>query len=95
MFEIDKIWKEIVEVRENIAKWHVQAWKHRLSGDKEHMKMVHKRIKAGKHRINECEWMINKLCSADVAWRPVEIFYAAMAWYALLRTAEFVFFSAM
>jgi hypothetical protein len=97
MFEVDKIWKEVVELRENIEKWHVQAWKHRLNGDREHMKIVHRRIKTAKYRIKECEWMINRLlkCSANVAWRPMDMFCAAMAWYALLRTAEFMFFSAM
>jgi hypothetical protein len=97
MFEINKIWKETVEIRENIAMWHLQAWKHRLNGEREYMKIAHRRIKTGKYRIKECEWMINRLlkCSADVARRPMDMFCTAMAWYALLRTAEFIFFSAM
>jgi hypothetical protein len=61
MDDIGPIYREIHELNACIAEKHVQAWRHRMAGDRTSMKSVHANIKACKKRIADCHWMIGIL----------------------------------
>ena len=61
MSEIDKLREKIQNIRMKIEKMHVTAWRHRVNKDIDLMRAVHRRIKAAKKRITDCEWMLDGL----------------------------------
>ena len=61
MDELAAIYREIHELKACIAEKHVQAWRHRVAGDRASMKSVHANIKACKRRIADCNWMIGDI----------------------------------
>ena len=61
MYEINTIQNEINELRNHVADWHVEAWRHRVNGNKPEMKALHKKIKTCKGRIRDREWMLATL----------------------------------
>ena len=52
---------EIDSLQRLIEKLHVTAWRHRVNKDIDLMRAVHRRIKAAKKRITDCEWMLDGL----------------------------------
>ena len=84
MFEI-----ETAEHRQHIARWHVQAWKHRLRGDVDQMKAVHWKIKESKKRIAECERMARQLQKAYAGLAATQRDWMFIPAYLALRLAEY------
>jgi hypothetical protein len=56
-----EIQDEIHSLEILIAKLHVTAWRHRVNKNIDLMRGVHRRIKAAKKRIADCEWMLRDL----------------------------------
>ena len=94
MYNVHILQKEIFGLKEDIANWHIQAWRHRLNGEKEHMKAVHGKIKTTKQRITHCVWMIHQIYENTFHTKPHDwgfVFQFAIAFYVLLRGVEATF----
>lgn len=98
MYNVHILQQEIICLKKDIANWHLQAWKHRLNGEKEHMKAVHRKIKTTKQRITDCVWMIRQIYESTFhTIEPYDwafVFKFAIVFYMLLRGME-LFFDAM
>jgi hypothetical protein len=56
---------EVDSLQRLIAKLHVTAWRHRVNKNTDLMRGVHRRIKAAKKRIVDCEWMMQGIKAAN------------------------------
>ena len=97
MYNAHVLQKEILSLKEDIANWHIQAWKHRLNGEKEHMKAVHRKIKTTKQRIKDCNWMIDQIYASIIQKCTIQpydwgfVYLFAITFYMLLRGVELFF----
>ena len=97
MYNAHVLQKEILSLKEDIANWHIQAWKHRLNGEKEHMKAVHRKIKTNKQMIKDCNWMIDQIYASIVHKCTIQpydwgfVYLFAITFYMLLRGVELFF----
>jgi len=92
MYEINAIHHEIYELKDQIERWHVDAWRQRVAGNRPEMKLIHKKINICKKRIKDWEWLTTNLvkCHENVTSPAGYTLLNMLTCWAVLRLAEFL-----
>ena len=90
MYEINAIHHEIYELKDQIERWHVDAWRQRVAGNRPEMKLIHKKINICKKKIKDFEWLTTTLMQCPES-KPYTLLDMLTCW-AVLRLVEFLFF---
>ena len=89
MYEINAIHHEIYELKDQIERWHVDAWRQRVAGNRPEMKLTHKKINICKKKIKDFEWLMMQCRETNPS--GYTLFNMLTCW-AVLRLVEFLFF---